>query len=53
MKVIAAYLLAVLGGKTSPTAVDIKNILGAGTFLLFYGSLCLDICLAAPKFIAL
>ncbi|KAK9921196.1 hypothetical protein M0R45_029717 [Rubus argutus] len=29
MKVIAAYLLAVLGGKTSPTAEDIKHILGA------------------------
>ncbi|KAL6145628.1 hypothetical protein ACLB2K_056314 [Fragaria x ananassa] len=29
MKVIAAYLLAVLGGKTSPTAEDIKTILGA------------------------
>ncbi|KAL6141790.1 hypothetical protein ACLB2K_060077 [Fragaria x ananassa] len=29
MKVIAAYLLALLGGKTSPTAEDIKTILGA------------------------
>ncbi|WOG98324.1 hypothetical protein DCAR_0417665 [Daucus carota subsp. sativus] len=29
MKVIAAYLLAVLGGNTSPTADDIKNILGS------------------------
>uniref|UniRef100_A0A0D9WH38 Uncharacterized protein n=1 Tax=Leersia perrieri TaxID=77586 RepID=A0A0D9WH38_9ORYZ len=27
MKLIAAYLLAVLGGKTSPTADDVKNIL--------------------------
>ncbi|KAG8068485.1 hypothetical protein GUJ93_ZPchr0005g15149 [Zizania palustris] len=27
MKLIAAYLLAVLGGNTSPTAEDIKNIL--------------------------
>ncbi|CAN6346651.1 unnamed protein product, partial [Urochloa humidicola] len=27
MKVIAAYLLAVLGGNTSPSADDIKNIL--------------------------
>ncbi|CAL4901024.1 unnamed protein product [Urochloa decumbens] len=27
MKVIAAYLLAVLGGNTSPTADDVKNIL--------------------------
>lgn len=53
MKVIAAYLLAVLGGKTCPTAEDIKSILGAGTFLLFYDSLSLDFCLAAPKFVAL
>ncbi|XP_059278202.1 large ribosomal subunit protein P2-like isoform X1 [Lycium ferocissimum] len=28
MKVIAAYLLAVLGGNTSPSAKDLKNILG-------------------------
>ncbi|KAL6841574.1 hypothetical protein ACP4OV_028717 [Aristida adscensionis] len=27
MKVIAAYLLAVLGGNTSPTAADVRNIL--------------------------
>ncbi|KAL5654945.1 hypothetical protein ACJX0J_034264, partial [Zea mays] len=27
MKVIAAYLLAVLGGNTSPTADDVKSIL--------------------------
>ncbi|XP_042514341.1 60S acidic ribosomal protein P2-like [Macadamia integrifolia] len=29
MKVIAAYLLAVLGGNTSPSANDLKNILGS------------------------
>ncbi|XP_042504024.1 60S acidic ribosomal protein P2-like [Macadamia integrifolia] len=29
MKVIAAYLLAVLGGNTSPSADDLKNILGS------------------------
>ncbi|XP_035544488.1 60S acidic ribosomal protein P2B-like [Juglans regia] len=29
MKVIAAYLLALLGGITSPSAEDIKNILGS------------------------
>ncbi|KAK6926614.1 hypothetical protein RJ641_008333 [Dillenia turbinata] len=29
MKVIAAYLLAVLGGNTSPSAEDIKDILGS------------------------
>lgn len=36
MKVIAAYLLAVLGGNTSPSAEDIKNILGSGTFFFFF-----------------
>ncbi|XP_022755959.1 60S acidic ribosomal protein P2B-like [Durio zibethinus] len=29
MKVIAAYLLAVLGGNTSPSANDLKDILGS------------------------
>ncbi|KAF7823261.1 60S acidic ribosomal protein P2B-like [Senna tora] len=29
MKVIAAYLLAVLGGNTCPSADDLKNILGS------------------------
>ncbi|KAF3455293.1 hypothetical protein FNV43_RR05741 [Rhamnella rubrinervis] len=29
MKVIAAYLLAVLGGNTKPSADDLKNILSA------------------------
>ncbi|CAK8535353.1 unnamed protein product [Lathyrus sativus] len=29
MKVIAAYLLAVLGGNASPSAADIKKILGS------------------------
>ncbi|CAN1171464.1 60S acidic ribosomal protein P2 [Linum perenne] len=29
MKVVAAYLLAVLGGNNTPTAEDIKGILGA------------------------
>ncbi|KAI3917662.1 hypothetical protein MKW98_021424 [Papaver atlanticum] len=29
MKVIAAYLLAVLGGNKEPTAEDIKDILGS------------------------
>lgn len=29
MKVIAAYLLALLGGKSSPSAGDIKTILGS------------------------
>lgn len=30
MKVVAAYLLAVLGGKSSPTDKDIKKILSSG-----------------------
>nr|ABK93470.1 unknown [Populus trichocarpa] len=29
MKVVAAYLLAVLGGNTCPTAEDLKHILGS------------------------
>ncbi|OMO97633.1 Ribosomal protein 60S [Corchorus capsularis] len=29
MKVIAAYLLAVLGGNASPSAADLKDILGS------------------------
>ncbi|KAM0065374.1 putative ribosomal protein P2 [Helianthus debilis subsp. tardiflorus] len=29
MKVVAAYLLAMLGGNTSPSADDLKNILGS------------------------
>ncbi|KAK4772481.1 hypothetical protein SAY86_014256 [Trapa natans] len=29
MKVIAAYLLAVLGGNTAPSAKDLKHILGS------------------------
>ncbi|KAL3653000.1 hypothetical protein CASFOL_002681 [Castilleja foliolosa] len=29
MKVIAAYLLAVLGGNTSPSAEDLKKLLGS------------------------
>ncbi|CAN1294338.1 60S acidic ribosomal protein P2B [Linum perenne] len=29
MKVVAAYLLAVLGGNTTPTADDLKSILGS------------------------
>lgn len=32
MKVVAAYLLAVLGGNTTPSADDLKNILGSGLF---------------------
>ncbi|CAL9234560.1 unnamed protein product [Arabidopsis halleri] len=32
MKVVAAFLLAVLSGKASPTSADIKIILGSGLF---------------------
>lgn len=32
MKIVAAYLLAVLGGNASPSADDLKNILASGTF---------------------
>lgn len=39
MKVIAAYLLAVLGGNISPTTGDVKGILESGLayFLLLLG----------------
>jgi large subunit ribosomal protein LP2 len=30
MKVVAAYLLALLGGNASPSAKDIESILGSG-----------------------
>jgi len=36
MKIVAAYLLSVLGGNTSPSADDLKNILGSGFFILFH-----------------
>lgn len=36
MKVIAAYLLAVLGGNTSPSAKDLKGILGSGNSRFFF-----------------
>lgn len=45
MKVVAAYLLAVLGGSTCPTAEDLKNILGSGThFRGFYVCMCVYMC---------
>lgn len=34
MKVIAAYLLAVLGGNISPSAENLKDILGSGILYL-------------------
>ncbi|KAL8193629.1 hypothetical protein R6Q57_026764 [Mikania cordata] len=36
MKVIAAYLLALLGGNTCPSADDLKNILGSGKTILLH-----------------
>uniref|UniRef100_A0A2P2JPC7 Uncharacterized protein n=1 Tax=Rhizophora mucronata TaxID=61149 RepID=A0A2P2JPC7_RHIMU len=45
MKVVAAYLLAVLGGNVNPCADDLKDILGSGTFLffsIFYKFFCLS-----------
>jgi hypothetical protein len=36
MKMIAAYLLAVLGGNTSPTADDVKNILESGISAMLF-----------------
>ncbi|KNA11182.1 hypothetical protein SOVF_137590 [Spinacia oleracea] len=32
MKIVAAYLLAALGGKASPAADDVKKILESGIF---------------------
>jgi ribosomal protein L12E/L44/L45/RPP1/RPP2 len=47
MKVIAAYLLAALGGNTTPSAEDIKSILESGykhkldnlSFAVYFGNL--------------
>ncbi|PWA95926.1 ribosomal protein L12 family [Artemisia annua] len=36
MKVVAAYLLALLGGNTSPTAEDLKTILGSVVLLFVW-----------------
>lgn len=33
---VAAYMLATLGGNASPSADDLKKILGSGTFGLFF-----------------
>lgn len=40
MKVVAAYLLAVLGGNASPCADDLKDILGSGTAAVDYFHIC-------------
>lgn len=47
MKVIAAYLLAVLGGNTCPSANDLKDILGSGNpiFGFFFLHFSLDFIL--------
>lgn len=36
MKVVAAYMLATLGGNASPSADDLKKILGSGTLGRFF-----------------
>jgi hypothetical protein len=36
MKVVAAYLLALLGGNESPSAKDLKHILGSGLSFLHF-----------------
>ncbi|XP_041994152.1 60S acidic ribosomal protein P2A-like [Salvia splendens] len=36
MKIVAAYLLAVLGGNASPSADDISNILASGSYIYIY-----------------
>jgi hypothetical protein len=50
MKVVAAYLLAVLGGNTSPSSDDIKSILGSGTYfsLFSFCSNCYMFCYNSP-----
>jgi hypothetical protein len=49
MKVIAAYLLAVLGGNTSPTADDVKNILESGISAILVTG-CNNCCFFRFKF---
>lgn len=34
MKFVAAYLLAALGGNTSPSCDDLKGVLGSGVYFL-------------------
>lgn len=46
MKVIAAYLLAVLGGNASPSADDVKDILCSGTNAY---SVIVDMCILLPN----
>jgi hypothetical protein len=50
MKVVAAYLLAVLGGNDTPSAKTIKDILGSGAcrqlllFIYFFCEIFVDCC---------
>jgi hypothetical protein len=39
MKYVAAYLLAVTGGNASPSAADIKTILGAAEYVRLFSIL--------------
>ncbi|KAK8933203.1 60S acidic ribosomal protein P2-4 [Platanthera zijinensis] len=41
MKVIAAYLLAILGGNANPSAHDLKHILGSALVFVWFGVLFL------------
>lgn len=51
MKVIAAYLLAVLGGNTSPSADDVKNILESGiSAIMIKTAACSDLTLVITFF---
>lgn len=53
MKVVAAYLLAVLGGNTSPGADDVKSILNSGSYIANYFSFNHKlICFSTGCFIA-
>ena len=46
MKVVAAYLLAVLGGNTCPSAEHVSNILSSGTA----NDCCISLCTCVYKF---
>ncbi|AEC08034.1 60S acidic ribosomal protein family [Arabidopsis thaliana] len=47
MKVVAAFLLAVLSGKASPTTGDIKDILGSGIMVLVLDCVVIGDCFGA------
>lgn len=41
MKIIGAYLLALLGGNTSPTITDLEKILSSGALYLILNLNCI------------